>query len=174
MFGLGKKRNEEVELEAENARRRPRHAEFKKRSARWPYYLLILLVLIFFLPNLIGWFGLHQTAINYAAADFRGKIQVEKFSAGWLQPVELSGVRVVDDQQRLLLEADSIRTSKKLFKLLGVSDYGQVTVDRPVVQVQMRLGGSNLEDALANYLSPTEQPDVEDGPTELPLSLIHI
>ena len=119
MFGLGKKRNEEVELEAENARRRPRHVEFKKRSARWPYYLLILLVLIFFLPNLIGWFGLHQTAINYAAADFRGKIQVEKFSAGWLQPVELSGVRVVDDQQRLLLEADSIRTSKKLFKLLG-------------------------------------------------------
>ena len=174
MFGLGKKRNEEVELEAENARRRPRHAEFKKRSARWPYYLLILLVLIFFLPNLIGWFGLHQTAINYAAADFRGKIQVEKFSAGWLQPVELSGVRVVDDQQRLLLEADSIRTSKKLFKLLGVSDYGQVTVDRPVVQVQMRLGGSNLEDALANYLSPTEQPDVEDGPTELPKIQLNI
>ena len=175
MFGLGKKRNKEVELEAENARPRRRgRAEFKKRSARWPYYLLILLALIFFLPNIVGWSGLHQTAINYAAADFRGKIQVEKFSAGWLQPIELSGVRVVDDQQQLLLEADSIRTSKKLFKLLGVSDYGQVTVDRPVVQIQMRPGGSNLEDALANYLTPTEEQPDEDDSTELPKLQLNI
>ncbi len=176
MFGLGKKRNEDVELEAENARpnQRRERAEFRKRPTRWPYYLLILLALIFFLPNLVGWFGLHQTAINYAAADFRGEIQVEKFSAGWLQPVELSGIRVVDDQQQLMLEVDSIRTSKKLFKLVGVSDYGQVTVDRPVARLQMRPGSSNIEEALADYLASDNSEEAPAQATVLPKLQLNI
>ena len=161
MFGRRKNRDAETNLEAESVRSRQRSPDNFKRSARWPYYLLIILALGFFLPNLIGWLGLHQTAINYAASDFRGNIKVEKFSAGWLQPVELSGIRVVDDQQQLLFEADSIRTSKKLFNLVRTSDYGQVSIDRPVVRVQMRPGSSNVEEALANYLTPVntaEQP----------------
>ena len=163
MFGLRKKRDIEVDSEVEDVRPRQRNrSDFKPR--RWPYYLLILLAFVFFLPNLIGWFGLHQVAINYAAADFRGDIQVEKFSAGWLQPVELSGVRVVDDQQQLLFEADSIQTSSKLLKLLNATDYGQVSVNQPVVWVQMRPGSSNIEDAIVNYLTPTANPD--DSPVE--------
>ena len=160
MFGRRKNRDVETDSNAESARsrdsrERQRNRGNFKRPARWPYYLLILLVLIFLLPNLIGWFGLHQTAINYAAADFRGDIQIEKFSAGWLQPVSLSGVRVVDDQQQLLFEAESIKTSKKLFELVRTSDYGLVSVEKPVVRVQVRPEGSNFEDALANYLTPT-------------------
>ena len=169
MFGLNRKQDIEVDREAENVRAQYNQTEFKRR--RWPYYLLMLFAFVFFLPNLIGWFGLHQVAIKYAAADFRGDIQVEKFSAGWLQPIELSGIRVVDDQQQLLLEADSIRTSNKLCKLLGVTDYGQVTVDQPVVWVQMRPGSSNIEDALVNYLSPAANADessVNDSSGPLP------
>ena len=56
----------------------------------------------------------------------------------------------------------------------SVSDYGQVTVDRPVVQIQMRPGGSNLEDALANYLTPTEEQPDEDDSTELPKLQLNI
>ena len=167
MFGRRKNRDIETEVTSEDSRsrdsrERQRNRSIRKRPIRWPYYLLILLALVFFLPNMIGWFGLHQTAINYAATDFRGDIQVEKFSAGWLQPVKLSGVRVVDDQQQLLLEAESIQTSKKLFELVRTSDYGQVSVDKPVIRVQVRPDSSNIEDALANYLAPAanaeEQP----------------
>ena len=161
MFGRRKNREIDVELDAEDSRARDsrdrkRSRNNLKRPTRWPYYLLILLALVFFLPNMIGWFGLHQTAINYAAADFRGDIQVEKFSAGWLQPVHLSGVRVVDDQQQLLFEAESIQTSKKLFELVRTSDYGQVSVEKPVARIQVRPNSSNFEDALANYLTPVE------------------
>ena len=158
MFGRRKIRDGEGENAAEDSRPRQRNQNNLKRPTRWPYYLLILLALFFFLPNLIGWFGLHQTAINYAAADFRGDIQVEKFSAGWLQPVQLSGIRVVDDQQQLLFEAESVKTSKKLFELLRTSDYGQISVEKPIVRVQIRPDSSNIEDALANYLTPPEQP----------------
>ena len=159
MFGRRKNRDVDAELDAEDARTRDsrdrlRSRDKLKRPTRWPFYLLILLALVFFLPNMIGWFGLHQAAINYAAADFRGDVQVEKFSAGWLQPVQLSGVRVVDDQQQVLLEAEKIETSKKLFELLRTSDYGQVSVQKPVVRIQVRPGSSNIEDALANYLTP--------------------
>ena len=86
MFGLNRKQDIEVDREAENVRAQYNQTEFKRR--RWPYYLLMLFAFVFFLPNLIGWFGLHQVAIKYAAADFRGDIQVEKFSAGWLQPID--------------------------------------------------------------------------------------
>ncbi|MDB2686013.1 hypothetical protein N9Y42_02275 [Mariniblastus sp.] len=157
MFGRRKNRDVEAEVGAEDSRQR--NSNNLKRPTRWPYYLLILLALVFFLPNLIGWFGLHQTAINYAAADFRGEIKVEKFTAGWLQPVQLSGIRVVDDQQQLLFEADSIKTSKKLFELVRMADYGEVSVDKPIVRVQVRPGSSNIEEALANYLTPAADTD---------------
>ena len=182
MFGRRKNRDIETEVVSEDSRsrdsrERPRSQSKYKRPTRWPYYLLILLALVFFLPNMIGWFGLHQTAINYGAADFRGDIQVEKFSAGWLQPVQLSGVRVVDDQQQLLFEADSVTTSKKLFELVRMSDYGQVSVDKPVVRVQLRQDGSNIEDALANYLTPVanaEEQPVVAGDEPLPKIQLNI
>ena len=159
MFGRRKNRDVDAEnARSRDARDRQRNRDNLKRPTRWPYYLLILLALVFLLPNMIGWFGLHQTAINYAASDFRGDIQIEKFSAGWLQPVSLSGVRVVDDQQQLLFEAESIKTSKKLFELLRTSDYGQVSVEKPIVRMQVRPEGSNFEDALANYLTPATNP----------------
>ena len=135
---------------------------------------MILLALVFFLPNLIGWFGLHQTAINYAAADFRGDIHVEKFSAGWLQPVQLMGVRVIDEQQQVLFEAESINTSKKLFELVRTSDYGQVSVDKPVVRIQVRPDSSNFEDALANYLTPAASTDEQPIASNDPLPKIQL
>ena len=179
MFGRRKNRNVDAELDTESARsrdsrERQRDRSNLKRPTRWPYYLLILLALVFFLPNLVGWFGLHQTAINYAAADFRGNIEVEKFSAGWLQPVQLTGIRVVDDQQQLLFEADSVKTSKKLFELLRTSDYGQVSVDKPVVRFQVRPEGSNFEDALANYLTPAANPDEQPIAGNEPLPKIEL
>jgi len=180
MFGRRKNRDIETDLDAESYRQRDardRSRSIQKRPTRWPYYLLILLALVFFLPNLIGWFGLHQTAINYAATDFRGDIQVEKFSAGWLQPVQLSGVRVVDDQQQLLFEAESVKTSKKLFELVRTADYGQVSVDKPVVRIQVRPDSSNIEDALANYLTPaanTDEPPVVSSNEPLPKIQLNI
>ena len=134
-----------------------------RKTRRWPYLLSMLLALVFFLPNLVGWLGLHQAAINYFAADVRGSIQVDSFSAGWIQPVEISGIRVVDDQQQTLLEADSIRTDKTLFALATGSDYGIVQVNRPVAFVQMSPSGSNIEDTFVNYLQSTPGPEQQNA-----------
>ena len=135
----------------------------RRRPRRWPYFLLLLAVFVFFLPNLIGWLGLHQPILNYASssAGFRGKINVENFSVGWMQPISIGGIRVDDESGQPLLHAESIVGSKPLYSLLSGNDYGSIQVNRPIAKVTMRPGGSNLEDALANLLNakPGEQPE---------------
>ena len=149
-------RNDDVDEQQSNSQE-PRTRRRLKRLRRWPYILLMLVAFVFFLPNLVGWLGLHQAAINYFAADVRGSIQVDHFSAGWLQPVELSGVRVIDDEQQTVLTADSISTDKTMFALATGNDYGVVQINHPVVYVQMSPNSSNLEDTFVNYLRPATE-----------------
>lgn len=159
MFGRKKRnRNDDIDQQ-QNESQGSRSRRRLTKTRRWPYALLVLAVVFFFLPNLIGWLGLHQTAINYFASDVRGSIRVDSFSAGWLQPVELSGIRMVDDEQQTVLTADSIRTNKTMFALATGTDYGVVQIERPIVFVQMGPNSSNVEDTFVNYLRPAVETD---------------
>ncbi len=124
-----------------------------RRKSRWPYFLIFLLILVLLLPNLIGWFGLQQKAIDWAMKDFNGKLAVEKVSMGWFQPIELTNVSGVDVQGNPLFQVDTVKSSKPLYSFLTSSEYGQLDVIKPVAYVQLRPDGSNLEDAFANYIA---------------------
>ena len=159
MFGR-KKRNRNADTDEQRTdSQRSRSRQRLKKPRRWPYVFLMFAALLFFLPNLVGWLGLHQAAINYFAADVRGSIQVDQFSAGWLQPVELSGIRIIDDEQQTVLTADKIQSNKTMFAMATGNDYGVVRIDQPIVFVQMSPSSSNVEDAFVNYLRPTTPTD---------------
>ncbi len=128
----------------------------RKRRWKWLFLSLIAIVLIF--PNLLGWIGLQQTAIDFAFKDFQGKISVEQAAFGWIQPIELHNVTAVDDEGNLLFKTTEITSSKPLYSFLFSDDMGMFEVREPTVQLTLRPDGSNLEDALSQYLPISKQP----------------
>ena len=155
---------------------RQRSAAPEKRRRKWPWVLLFLLVVLLLLPNIVGWFGLHQYALPYALKDFDGKANFKSASMGWFQPVRLSGVEITDKAGNPLLTAANIETSRPLHAFLTSSDYGEVTVDQPFVFLDLFDGGSNFEDALAKYIdnarpSPLDKPKPERDPNKKPAAL---
>ena len=154
-----------------------RTGKHNARRRRWPYVLLVLLVAIFLLPNLIGWLGLQQTAINYALSDFNGEISVEKVSLGWLQPIKLTNVSAKDTNGNSLFNVESVTSTNSLYSFAMSNDYGQFEVVKPVAYIQLRPDGSNLEDALANYIAqpidPNAVPD-PDVPASSPLPKLNL
>ena len=148
---------------AESNRRRRRsereyHREEKhsRRRRRWPWFLLLLGILVFLLPNIIGWFGLQQKALDYALSDFNGRVSVENVSLGWIQPIKLTNLRAVDPNGNPIFEAASVTSTKPLYSFLTSSDYGQFDIQSPVAHVQLRPDGSNIEDAIAAYIQPAD------------------
>ncbi len=153
---------------AESRRRRRRadrenyREEREPRRRRWPWFLLLLGLLMFLLPNIIGWFGLQQKALDYALSDFNGHVSVEDVSLGWIQPVKLSNLRAVDTNGNPIFEAASVTSTKPLYSFLTSSDYGQFHIQSPVAHVELRPDGSNIEDAIAAYMQPTDPNHIPD------------
>ena len=151
-----------------------------RRRRRWPWVLGAIALLVFFLPNMIGWLGLQQRALDYGLADFNGKVSIEKVSLGWLQPVSLTNVSAVDTQGNPLFQVANVTSSKSLFSLATSGDYGELDVHRPVAYVQLRPDGSNLEDAISNYIQPATpfasnaKPSAGDKPMALPKVKVNV
>lgn len=122
-----------------------------RRRRRWPWVLLMLGLLIFALPNLITLLGLERYAIDMALSDFKGQVTVGRSSVGWFQPIMFKNVSAVDEDGQPLFSAAEVRTSKRLFSFFNTDDYGHIELKQPVLNLQLRPDGSNLEDALANY-----------------------
>ena len=165
--------------ESRRRRRRTDRENFReekpyRRKRRWPWFLLLLGIILFLLPNMIGWFGLQQKAIDYALSDFNGHVSVEDVSLGWMQPIKLSNLRAVDPNGNLIFQADSATSTKPLYSFLTSNDYGRFDVQSPVAHVQLRPDGSNIEDAIAAYIQPadpnfTPQPNNAAGKPAKPL-----
>ena len=81
---------------------RSRMERVRTKRRRWPWILLLLLIVLFFLPNVIAKTGLKQQALDYALADFDGRVTVKSASFGWLQPITLGQIEAVDATGRPL------------------------------------------------------------------------
>ena len=144
-------------------------------------FLLVLLVAIglalFFLPTILVNTPLKQTAIEYATKDIKGEVSIDKISAGWFSPIKIGNVVLKGESGAEILSAESIETSNTLFGFATGSDYGKITITRPTIELQLRADGSNLEDALANYLEPAETESSSSGggsSTEIPKVSVEI
>ena len=153
--------------------------ESTPRRRRWPIVLLVIVLLIALLPNLIGWFGIHNRVLPYAIGDFQGKVNIGNASFGWFQSVQLGNVTATDPAGNQLVTIESIKTSKPLYAFITGSDYGEVDIHKPVVYYHVRQDGSNLEDALSGYIassqpSPLNAEPSESSPMVLPKMLVRV
>ncbi|MDA7861627.1 hypothetical protein N9B31_08060 [Mariniblastus sp.] len=127
------------------------------RKRRWKWLFLSVIAIILIFPNLLGWIGLQQTAIDFVFKDFKGKISVEQAAFGWIQPIELHGVTAIDEEGNLLFTTMEITSSKPLYSFLFSDDMGMFEVREPTVHLKLRPDGSNLEEALSQYLTVSEK-----------------
>ncbi len=140
-------------------RKSPARTDLSNRARRGKFRILFgSLVgfgfLVYFLPAILVNTPLKQTAIDYVLADFKGSAQVSKVSAGWFSSIQMQHVTLRDNEGNDVLTIGSIRTSQTLAGMLFSSDYGTIEIDRLAIDLKVRNGGSNLEDAFAAYLSP--------------------
>ena len=171
-----KRSTDETGADASSTRSR-RNSESKRR--KWPWVLLGLCLFVFFLPNLIGLAGLQQFAIDYSLSDFKGKVSVDSVSMGWFQPIKLTNLHATDVDGESIVQIADVTTTRSLFSLLTGDDYGQIHVQSPIVYLDLRADGSNLEDAIGNYIpaSPGEPalPNPEPAqPFPLPKLVVNV
>src|SRR5690606_36031492 len=137
------------------APRAPQPAQEKSPRSRFKWLIVagILIALIWMAPLLIGWSPLRQTVVNMLSKKFNGQIYVDGATWSWFSPVQLSGMRDVDDDGLLLISANNVVCSNTLRNVLLSGDLGQISVDQLEANWVLRTDGSNIEDAIAGYLS---------------------
>ena len=137
--------------------------EFHKRRKRLippvrvrPAVFVIALVVvlgIWLLPALVGHTGLVSWIANRSAAELNGRIVVQSASLGWFSPVSAYGVKIVDQEDREVIEVPEVHGDRVLVGLLwNAAHVGRFRLVGPKVTVVLRDDGSNVEDVLANYL----------------------
>lgn len=148
---MDRKRNREQQQATLNRSRR-----FRRRHVVLAA-LALLLAAFFAAPILVAKTGLRNSLVNWALSDLEAEIQIGSASLNWFTVVELRDVRLVDTQGKVLAEVDQIASEKPLLALLGNhQQLGSFKVQGPRVSIEIRQGGSNLEDALSTLLEPEQ------------------
>lgn len=132
--------------------------EMPKRRFRRRYVVLaafvLLLVALFAAPILVAKTGLRNSLANWVLSDLDGEIQIGSASFNWFYPVELSDVRLADSDGKMLAQVARVTSQKPLLAFLGNrKQLGNFTVQQPRATVEVREGGSNLEDAIHELLN---------------------
>jgi len=111
---------------------------------------VLLAVLVFCAPLIVGGMGLWKTILATAAPPLAKQITAGSIELSWLSPIEIRGLAVRDADGQPLAEITRIRSHKTLLALAaGYPDLGTFAVEEPRVKLVLRPDGSNVEDLLA-------------------------
>ena len=128
----------------------------RRKRRRWPIGIVVVLlsgVLLWMAPVIVAHTALKQEILSAALADFEGSVTIGAASLGWLSPLAAHDIAAHDAGGEPLAEVKSLRSEKSLLALLTDGNHpGTFRVEQPSMQLALREGGSNWEDALAPYL----------------------
>ena len=127
-----------------------------------------LVLFIWFLPSLVAHTPLLNWIVRSAASDLNGTVAARSASLGWFSPVRLYDLEVRDEGGESLLELSRMEVDRTLLAILwDSSDLGHVRLDGPAFNIVLRADGSNVEDALAEYMAPSEESDARNLALEI-------
>jgi translocation and assembly module TamB len=147
----------------------------RKPGRRWWKWLLAGVVLlglvVWLLPTIVGNTPLLGLVVNWAAADFEGTVTVDEASLGWFSKPTVVGIKARDAHDRPLVEIPSVSGSRTLLEILrDTSNLGSILIEKPKISVEIdEQGNTNIEKALAEYLTADGEPY---GPIDLELKII--
>lgn len=146
----------------------PARSSRKKKPRRWRrrFVLLVLLfgVLTAAAPTVLSRVEfVRNWALRQAIPAEAGRVTCESVQLSWMSDQRLAGIKVIDANGSPLLAADAAACDRSLLSLLvSRQDLGKLRIDKPVVALETRPGGSNLEDFVtavrAAWANPPEEP----------------
>ena len=123
----------------------------------WPIVAVVAAIaIVWLLPVMIAHTSIIDRVVQSAASELHGTVHVKSASLGWFSPVVLRGVEVRGEDGQPILEVPEARGDASLLTMLmNKSRLGHFRVQGPKLTLVLREGGSNLEDAIAEYLKST-------------------
>ena len=143
-----------------------------RRGWKWVLAGIVLLgLVVWLLPAIVGNTRLLGLVVNWAAADFEGTVTVDEASLGWFSKPTIVGIEARDKDDRVLVEIPRASGSRTLVELLrDTSNLGSIRVEKPKISVEIdEQGKTNFEKALAEYLTADGEPY---GPVDLELKIV--
>ncbi|MBN2474168.1 MAG: hypothetical protein JXB62_06155 [Pirellulales bacterium] len=156
--------------ESETAETPAKHPPAKRKRRRWLAAAVSAVAVAAVLLLLAPWIVAHTALLGWilaaATADLDGTVTVQSASLGWFSPIVAEGIEIRDAQQRPVFQATTLTGERSLAAILwNTSRLGAFRLERPKLDVVMRGNGSNIEDVLAAYLAPSEEPTPAIGLT---------
>src|SRR4051812_2661930 len=145
----------------------PRNGKSKGRPRSRMFWLgsrlLVIVVLlgivVFFAPQIIGGSGLWKSVLAIAAPQLAPQIDATAVQLAWLSPIEIRGLAVRDPAGQPLAEVPLVRSHKTLLAIvLNSRDVGTFDIAEPKANVVLRADGSNAEDLLAKLPKSSGKP----------------
>ncbi len=158
----------------ENASETPQSAspvatKTPRRSGRW-FVRLCLSVALFataawFVPEMVARTALRQEVPKLLFPFFKGQVALGETTLGWMSPVVVRDVRVVDQVGEPLFTIGEVRSSATLWQIAtDAADLGWFDLRELAATVQSRPDGTNFDQTLADFRNapaPAKQKSLE-------------
>jgi len=128
----------------------------------WRRYAIaggVLLAALWFAPAMIAHTPIIDRAIDSAAGDLNGSVEVASASLGWLSPVRLTGVEIRDPEGKAVAKIPAASTQRTLLGLLTHRGDPGLTLEKPRIAITLNEEGSNLERVLKDILAKADPTD---------------
>lgn len=117
-------------------------------------FIVLSILLVAAAPTLIARTGLRHQLFALARPGMPDGVTIGEATIGWFSPVVFQDVHVPDLTGGPLLDIAAIRTDRPLWELATrPDDIGRLIVDSPTITLQLKAGGSNLQDLLDRFES---------------------
>ena len=137
--------------------------------------VIATLCVLWFVPTILSSRVIWPRVASYLTSNLEAKVSTGTATLGWLSPVELRDVRIVESDGQQAASIQAVRTEKTLLSLLlGRHDLGEIHIQGVQVALRLREHGSNVEEIMASLLSSDDKPGsvggkyvVSDGTLEI-------
>lgn len=139
-----------------------------RRRRWWPRcvgLIVIFGVIAAFAPTIVAKTPLRDVILNRILAGpvIAGTLTSDSASLGWLSPVTFSGVTILSHTGQPVATGGTLTSSLNIISLIRSNgDYGEFTLTHPVLIVECRTDGTNIEDLIAPIFAPSDEPEAEN------------
>lgn len=92
--------------------------------------IALLIIVVLLIPTIASTAWVRSIVVNKVNANLNGHVEIASWSLGWFSPLEVSGVKVFDDQNRQVLQIPHVVSHLSFISaIFGKYDLGETTID---------------------------------------------
>ncbi|HWB00433.1 MAG TPA: hypothetical protein VG713_18190 [Pirellulales bacterium] len=126
--------------------------------------LVLLIALAAAAPTIVLRTPLGEKLLAMATAEVHGSVKIDQIDFGWLAPLEIANLQVLDSAGKPVLTVAHLKSDVTLLGMLkSRGSFGAVRIEEPVAIVELENGQTNFQEVFGAYFQHHAA-----GPIELP------